>query len=671
MAKGCEWNNPLAKENFNTNLQEHGLEYAKQALRTDIQHWMAKKEGRDVPKWKANVVDGHLVVENQRLIDLTVAPLTKVVQSPIPDNVKALVPIELETVRQADAFASQGAKKIYMPEHAPGGVRFITVYTQDPDNSSSYIGSQIDLGENMTPQQARTRIVTDIQDVEKGELVHSRVQKDAFVFVVHNINEKAKPEVTFFTDNPTTNERPTFMIPVVRENNTRVPVKVFSDMRSSHISAAVFLLEVTRRKRAEKKIKEQNNEAETLKIFKKKILDIYSINYQQNEKSVIVVTLPKLQEIWNKTKTAREAIVFFAQTGVGIGIALYGIRLLAELPRIKIMGINSKKEQSKKRKEARSIRVKKEKRRKKQVVFRYETHAAKDKKPEKKERRLRRMRMKEVLKEGKKEKGRQKDHEVRVGRKRIRLIFTLLWSSITGAVPGAGLWALQTLSKEKSVKVEKNKKKKTSNHEVVFTYRKKEKKLKLRKHKRSRVTEILHRKAGEKKHSGPKTKERRILKKEKTLRRILRQLAGRMSDRVVLTNVPKEHKIQNPITHAESGLRLKEVRIVLKQLVIRFTYTLALWIFLRQSEEVKKDKTNTHQVDVRLVLPESIHEDEEVLDSHEATQWMLFAIIWYLAMIREQRKPVAPKKKQKKKAKNDIRMSHTFPNQGIIFASAS
>lgn len=291
MTKGCEWNNSLAKENFETNVQKHGIDYAKQVLRTDIHHWMAKREGRPIPEWKASVDDGgHLVVEKQRLIDLTSAPLTKEVDAPISEEVKALVPIEIETVWQADRQASQGAKKIYMPEHAPGGIRYITVYSQSADNPREYIGSQIDLGENLSWDQAKERM----QKMEgKGAtaLFQSTQHKEAFVFA-----EERK---------------------VVKQHQKAFADRVLTDVASTVASAGIFAMETLRRKRAQKQL-----EMKEIKKKKEKAAPI-SVERKKQKKH-------KEKKINKRLIQAVTLGYFAAETGVGIGGAIFMLRLISQ-----------------------------------------------------------------------------------------------------------------------------------------------------------------------------------------------------------------------------------------------------------------------------------------------------------------------------------------------------
>lgn len=393
MAKGCEWNNPLAKENFNTNVKERGLEYAKQVLRTDIQHWMAKREGRPIPKWKASVdQEGYLVVADQRLIDLTRAPLTKEVNSPISEEVRALVPIELETVRQADKLAKEGAKKIYIPEHAPGGIHFITVYTQSPDNPREYIGSQIDLGENVTCEQAKQRIQTLIGR-ETSEIHQSTAYKEAFVFVADNNNKSyQKPPVDI----------------VVHEVIT-TSQRVLRDVATTTISAGVFALETLRRRRAQKQL-------QTTELHNKEIL----VRNNRKEKNIFI-----FREQRNQAKRMlRFAAIsqFVAETGVGVGAALFGLRQLAELTK-------NEKRRVRKHIERRYQKMKsKEQNRKKAEALQKKSKEAvnKEKKPFKKEAWIRTRKNKEMRRHRRREKKQSPVREFAISRKELTVWKTLL-----------------------------------------------------------------------------------------------------------------------------------------------------------------------------------------------------------------------------------------------------
>lgn len=300
MAKGCEWNNQLAKENFETNRKEHGIEYAKESLRTDIHHWMAKREGREVPEWKARLDnDGHFVVADQRLLDLTRAPLDKKVDAPISEEVKALVPIEVETVLQAETQAKRGVKKIYMPEHAPSGIHYVTVYTQSDDDPREYIGSQIDLGNNFSWDQVKERMQTMKGD--KTTFHQSTQHKEAFI-VVEGDRSVRQYQKSF--------------VGSVMNETVAMPQRVFSDVTSTAMSAGVFIMEALRRRRVQKQLQDKKSyktESPVKNLKKEKKTTFIKEKKEQAKRLVRIVSISH----------------FATETSVGIGGALFALRLVS------------------------------------------------------------------------------------------------------------------------------------------------------------------------------------------------------------------------------------------------------------------------------------------------------------------------------------------------------
>lgn len=351
MAKGCEWNNQLAKENFQTNLKEHGLEYAKQTLRTDIHHWVAKREGREVPKWRATLdQDGHFVAEGQRLVDLTKAPVDKKVDAPISEEVKALVPIELETVLQAEKQASQGAKKIYMPEHAPGGIRFITVYTQSTNNPREYIGSQIDLGENLTWDQAKERMQT-IGEAKTKQIHQSSLHEEAFVFVEQSGNSTGVYQKS--------------MVDFIAREAVTVPRRIITDVTSTAISAGAFAMEVLRRRRAQNQLREK---------------EMKNVKHKKD----LLITKQKLSKERKKKKQIEKAHKVIAmshsvfETGVGVSGSIVFLRQLAEMPKIVIReSMQSKKKKNEVKPEHRTKKTRIETAKKEKKLMRKRTEIPK------------------------------------------------------------------------------------------------------------------------------------------------------------------------------------------------------------------------------------------------------------------------------------------------------
>ena len=124
-----------------------------------------------------------------------------------------------------------------------------------------------------------------------------------------------------------------------------------------------------------------------------------------------------------------------------------------------------------------------------------------------------------------------------------------------------------------------------------------------------------------------------------------------------------------------------EARQRTREQVVSFSLVFALWLLLRRQEpkdEVSKlgrNKENSH-----ILIYEKNKQQGNDLVQLEAAPWILLAIIWYLAMIREQgmAKYISPKntpsKQTKKKKNKKIYQSvpiQWLPPQGVIFAAAS
>ncbi len=158
-------------------------------------------------------------------------------------------------------------------------------------------------------------------------------------------------------------------------------------------------------------------------------------------------------------------------------------------------------------------------------------------------------------------------------------------------------------------------------------------------------------------------KERKsVQKKEKILWNTLKRLVQKAERQFIFRKIKQKEKLQKINTIK------KENRIVVirkehqkkkqeKQYVIDFSVALVIWFLLRLPEK---------RPDIRVIK----HEKQKKLIEKESFPWILFAIIWHLAMIREsgmttQNKP----KKVKKKHIHNYPLQ--LPPQGVIFAFAS
>lgn len=103
---------------------------------------------------------------------------------------------------------------------------------------------------------------------------------------------------------------------------------------------------------------------------------------------------------------------------------------------------------------------------------------------------------------------------------------------------------------------------------------------------------------------------------------------------------------------------IQEKRLNIKENVLNFSITFVIWILLAKQKNVLVNEYK------------SIETKSDRLVSMEPTPWLLLAIIWYLAMVREHgfTKPQQVKKKKKSTKKKYV---HPILRQGVIFVYAT
>lgn len=193
--------------------------------------------------------------------------------------------------------------------------------------------------------------------------------------------------------------------------------------------------------------------------------------------------------------------------------------------------------------------------------------------------------------------------------------------------------------------------KKNIENKTFFQIRRKIRWLERRVHKKERHPRPLLIK-----ESKPKAKKKEvfILKKEK-----LWQIAVALARRIRKSEIPWIQK-KKDTTIAPLSIEKKKSQRKEKKLAARFAFAWALWLLLRNNREKKRrnyasiDRSKTRKI--------------KELYSHQQSHWVLFAIIWYLVMIREQRMSVANKKMQKKNKQKLLPKSNPLPSQAVIFA---
>lgn len=182
---GCEFNRQLEIDKYLENKEAHGERYAREYLKTNMEHYRAKENGQKVPEWLVRVGEkGLMTADGQSLLELTEKPITSRLADRVSSEIKGRVPVELETLRYANDLARSGAETIIIPEHVTENGRlsvgFVTIYRKDASNPSLYHGSQIALGENVGVSVAREKI-KELFKSEKFELIQSKLHDAAFV----------------------------------------------------------------------------------------------------------------------------------------------------------------------------------------------------------------------------------------------------------------------------------------------------------------------------------------------------------------------------------------------------------------------------------------------------------------------------------------------------------
>lgn len=165
-------------------------------------------------------------------------------------------------------------------------------------------------------------------------------------------------------------------------------------------------------------------------------------------------------------------------------------------------------------------------------------------------------------------------------------------------------------------------------------------------------------------------KERRsIKKKEKILWNTLKRLVRRAERQFVSKKIKQKEKMQKinvvkkeirtGITRKEHQTKNRE-----KQHVVDFSVALVIWLLLHMQTSSHHHKEKKREVSLIK------HKTSEKRIVQEPTPWLLFAIIWHLAMIREGGMRTAHRQK---KAKKQVMQYYpmSMPTSGVIFAFAS
>lgn len=118
----------------------------------------------------------------------------------------------------------------------------------------------------------------------------------------------------------------------------------------------------------------------------------------------------------------------------------------------------------------------------------------------------------------------------------------------------------------------------------------------------------------------------------------------------------------------------RETPIYFFETINSFFFAAILWYVLHEADAINTDTQSLYHVDEKhMDVPVRQYKTEKLEQSATGGNWILFSIIWYLAMIREQglkqvySSQFTVQRKKGKKIKSDFRL----PSQGVIFAFRS
>lgn len=241
------------------------------------------------------------------------------------------------------------------------------------------------------------------------------------------------------------------------------------------------------------------------------------------------------------------------------------------------------------------------------------------------------------------------------------------------------------VSAKKKEKRHKRKKQQmfSTSSEVQLAIEKRKKKKRNR--KRVKSAEKLH---GEYKRRKTVRKEKSILQPreviEKKLWKVLRRLAKRMEKREKRRT--KKHELRRKERRGPAPERKTHAPSESKT-IVAYTFALVLWRLFYCSEFHVSKKVlfyapnadaSSRQGEAELTIAEGKKESSsEALVVNESPQWILLAIIWYLAMICEQRRVygqtqyvLSSKKKKTKPVRQSFFPYQQWPASGVVYQFA-
>ena len=300
-----------------------------------------------------------------------------------------------ETVRYANTLAFFGADTIFMPEHVSDSrgifVRFVTKYKKDSIDPNKYQGSQIDLGKNMLPEEARIKMQNMMESSHPIQSLQSNKYKDAFAFALHekaNIQEDVvqnsdKPiqEIDEFTNRNSvrkfvesdkthgiavpprdprlhteekidhsvleraknTTHRTDFVGDVVSEG-VKIGRKVVFDTKMTFIAAGFFAIDALKKRKKKGENKSTMPFVDKIRsVFVHKKEQFYELRDRQLKEILHHVDhrireagkqfVSRVVARWQEMMAVKSMFAFAAESGVGIGVALLGLKFMSrELP---------------------------------------------------------------------------------------------------------------------------------------------------------------------------------------------------------------------------------------------------------------------------------------------------------------------------------------------------
>lgn len=264
-------------------------------------------------------------------------------------------------------------------------------------------------------------------------------------------------------------------------------------------------------------------------------------------------------------------------------------------------------------------------------------------------------------------------------------VATLLFVRVTGVGIGGAFASLESLVRRPQLSVEQAKR---LRKEGFKGQKRKEMQL-----KRKYILENMHlfkmsksfKKLTKKEQRAFRRKEKTLLSKEKKLLRRKERKSVKRKERILweivrklvkkgksIEQKPLAKKLLRKEIHEKSAKISKErlIKRKEKQHAVDFSLALVIWLLLHMQRSNKQISVKEKPQEITSFK----HEQSNKHVSKEPAPWILLAIVWHLAMLREQgvrRGLNDPKYNNKKVQKHQAFPRVILPTQGVIFAFAS